>query len=154
MRTVYTIVVFWPFLCFQPFSLEILSHFDLKTLFSISKTGRVKLFSLYLCTEQPTNPFLALWDHHLTSENCIFNFISRLNSCVYHINCTGIIFKVEIYHQLKLNRSLKFEENPSSVKIESIIKVWGKSVSIRYKGNKENLSKYKNINHQGCKISI
>ena len=43
-----------------------------KTLFSISKTGRVILFSLYLCTQQPTYIFLALWDHHLPSENCIF----------------------------------------------------------------------------------
>ena len=47
----------------------------------------------------------------------------HLYQLLYHLRCPGIVLKVEIHHQLKLNRSLKFEENPSLVKIESIIKV-------------------------------
>ena len=55
-----------------------------KTLFSISKTGRVILFSLYLCKQQPQHIFFACetvsWLLKITFSK-MFNFISRWNSC-------------------------------------------------------------------------
>ena len=50
VRTVYAIVVFWPFLWFQPFSLEILSHFDLKQYFLSPKLAELYFFLLSMHT--------------------------------------------------------------------------------------------------------
>ena len=45
MRAVYEILVFCPILCFQSFSLEILSHFDLKLFFLSPKLAELYFFS-------------------------------------------------------------------------------------------------------------